>query len=85
MSQFSSHSADVKMWLECGAFGRVELSRITPTLLVGKPSHDVPACDADLVITIDGRPLRSRVNLSSGFSKRRQAARFAPVTEVAPF
>jgi hypothetical protein len=81
----SSHSADIEAWLDCGEHGCVPLSRITPTLAVAKAARDIPPCFADLVITVDGRALRNRVNLPSGFRNGRRAARMVTVDDVAPF
>jgi hypothetical protein len=88
MSQasFNSHSAEVEMWLECGSFGRVMLSRITPKSVVAKTPRDIPAGVADLVVTVDGKRLSSRVMLPSGFSKDCHLALIRPVSDAAaPF
>jgi hypothetical protein len=85
MSQLAAHSAEVEMWLECGAHGRVNLCRITPKSVVARESREIPPCFADLVVSVDGRIHRTPVNLSSGFRKGRLAALIQPVTDVAPF
>ena len=81
----SSHSAEVEAWLDCGDHGRIALSRITPTLAIAKAARDIPPCFADLVITVDGRAIRNRVNLPSGFRNGGRAARMVTVEDVAPF
>jgi hypothetical protein len=58
------------MWLDCGPYGRADLSRITPTIFVAKAVHDIPPCTAVLTVTLDGRPISTRVNIS-GFASRR--------------
>ena len=78
------HSADVSMWLDCGSYGRVELSRITPTSVVARNPRPVPTGDADLVVVVDGREMRNRVHLAKGFSKKGMALILA-VDDVAPF
>jgi hypothetical protein len=75
MSQFSSHSADVAMWLDCGHYGRMDLSRITPKSVVAKQPRDIPPCYADLVVTVDGKRFLRRVHVASGFAKGRALAR----------
>ena len=65
----SSHSADVKAWLDCGEHGRVMLSRVRPRSVVAKEPCTIPPCFAELVVTVDGHPVRSRVNLTSGFTR----------------
>lgn len=84
-SSYISHSADVEMWLDCGEHGCLFLSRVTPKSVVAKMPRDIPPCLADLVVTVDGRFLRNRVNLPSGFSQARSIARVLPVDNVAPF
>jgi hypothetical protein len=86
MSQLGSHSADIEMWLDCGPYGRVVLSRITPKSVVAKaPPRDVPPCLADLIVVVDGHRMQNRVNVTSGFSKGRLAALIQLVGDVAPF
>ena len=85
MSFYSSHSADVQMWLDCGEHGLVPLGRITPKSVVAKSSHNIPLCFADLVVTVDGLLIRSRVNRATGFSRSRRAALVYPVDDSAPF
>jgi hypothetical protein len=81
----SSHSADVKAWLDCGEHGRVMLSRVRPKSVVAKAACNIPPCFAELVVTVDGYPVRSRVNLPSGFTRGRRVARVLAVSDAAPF
>jgi hypothetical protein len=81
----SSHSADVEMWLDCGPYGTVPLARITPKAIVAKDRPDIPACEAVLVVTVDGQFIRNRVMLTSGFSRGRNFARIQPMNDVVPF
>jgi hypothetical protein len=85
MNEFGSHSAVVEMWLDCGHFGTVRLERITPKSVVAKEPCNIPPCEADLVVVVDGHPTRHRVMLTSGFSGGRLAARVQPVTDAVPF
>jgi hypothetical protein len=80
----TSHSAYVEAWLDCGEHGRVMLSRVTPKSVVAKAPHEIPPCFADLIVTVDGHPIRNRVKLPSGFTGRR-VARAVSVDDVAPF
>src|SRR3712207_6392709 len=80
-----SHSATVEMWLDCGAYGVLELSRITPRAVVAKAAREIPPCFADLIVTIDNSMHKVRVNLTGGFRKGRLAARAMPVDDAAPF
>jgi hypothetical protein len=84
MAEIGSHSADVKMWLDCGLYGEVELSRITPTSVVAKSPREIPPCIAELIVTIDGARVQNRVELR-GFSKGRAVALIRLIGEVLPF
>jgi hypothetical protein len=77
------HSAEVRMWLDCGEHGHFNLSRITPTSVVTKDAVEVPSGDADLVVTVDGHEMRSRVHVTG--SSRGRAALVLAVDHVAPF
>jgi hypothetical protein len=79
MSQPFGHSAEVLMWLDCGAHGLVELSRISPKSVVAKYAQNIPPCDADLVVTVDDHCIVKRVNIARGFPRGRQAARIRPL------
>ena len=81
----TSHSAYVEAWLDCGPYGRVMLSRVTPKSAVAKTAREIPPCFAELVVTVDGHPVRNRVRLPSGFSKGRNVARMISVDDAAPF
>ena len=72
------------MWLDCGEYGRVNLSRITPKSVVAKEAREIPPCFADLVVSVDGRIHRTPVNVS-GFTKGRLLALIRLVTDAAPF
>jgi hypothetical protein len=84
MTQLSSHSADVQIWLDCGVHGRVDLSRESPRSVVAKAPHEIPACVAELVVSVDGRCRRTLINLR-GFTKGRLAAVADSISDVAPF
>lgn len=81
----TSHSADAEAWLDCGEHGRVMLSRVTPRSVVAKAVHEIPPCDAELVVTVDGSSVRNPVRLHTGFTKGRRVARVYNVDDVAPF
>lgn len=73
------------MWLDCGEHGRLELSRISPTHVVARRPKNIPPCHADLVVVVDGREMRSKVEVPNGFHPKRRAALVLPVDLVAPF
>ena len=72
------------MWLDCGPYGKVKLERITPKSVVAKDSHEIPPCDAEIVVTVDGQFVRNQVMLTSGFSNGRRAARVQPRNDSYP-
>jgi hypothetical protein len=69
-----SHSADVKLRLDCGEYGMLALSRVSPKSIVARTPRDIPPCDAVLIVSVDGDDLRRAVHLPLGFSKARGAA-----------
>ena len=77
------HSAEVRMWLDCGEHGHIQLSRITPTSVVTRDALNVPAGDADLVVVVDGEEMRTRVHITG--SSRGRVAMVLAVDQVAPF
>lgn len=77
------HSAEVRMWLDCGDRGQIHLSRITPTSVVTRDESDVPPGDADLVVVVDGDEMRRRVHVTG--SSRGRVALVLAVDNVAPF
>lgn len=79
-----SYSADVKMWLDCGTHGEVELSRITPTNVIASRRYEIPPCFAKLVVVVDGKTMHRPVHLPGGFANSRKALAL-PVDQVAPF
>lgn len=73
------------MWLDCGPYGTVQLARITPKSVVAKERRNIPACEAELVVTVDGQFIRHKVMLTNGFSRGRNVARIQPMNDAAPF
>lgn len=72
------------MWLDCGDYGAVELSRITKRAVFARSAREIPPCLADLNVTVDGHLLTVRVHLTKGFRRGRLAARALPVHESVP-
>lgn len=82
----ASHSADVEIWLDCGQYGRIAVSRVTAKSVVTvEPPQDIPPCYARLVVTVDGHQMHDNVNVTSGFSRGRRFARVRSVNGSAPF
>jgi len=79
-----AHSAEVRIWLECEGYGRVNLTRVTPKSVVANLPLNIPPCYANLVVTVDGHRISNRVRVSSGFSNR-AVALVRAVSDAAPF
>ena len=61
----------------------MSLARVTPHSVVAQEAvHEIPPCDAELIVTVDGEPVKSRVNLLRGFSKGRIGARICLMDEM---
>jgi len=55
-------------------------------MIVAKEPRAVPAGEAEIVVTVDGRYIRTKVMLNGGFAKGRTTARIWRIRdEVAPF
>lgn len=83
----SFHSANVSIKLDCGEHGLVELSRVTPTsVYIARPvPADIPPCQADLVVIVDGQEMRRRVDIAEGLTRACQNVMALPIDQVAPF
>jgi hypothetical protein len=73
-ARYPSHSADVALWLDCGLHGRVELCRVSSTMVEAKNPRHIPPCEGFLEISVDGHLLRKRVSLPRGISAQRSGA-----------
>jgi hypothetical protein len=73
------------MWLDCGQFGKSQLSRITPNSVVLRQAFDAPPGEAQLIVRVDGKKIVRTVNLSRGVSKKRNIAIVYPLDDSSPF
>lgn len=80
----ASHSADVKIWLDCGEHGQLLLNRVTPRWVVAKIPRNIPPCMAELVVVVDGRSIFRKVHLVKGFSSENPMALALPADPL-PF
>jgi len=55
----------VELWLEC-EHGRVNLAQVGPSFVIAAQPTDIPECEADVVVCIDGRQHVRRVHLAGG-------------------
>lgn len=85
-SNYSSHSADVDLWLDCGSHGKIPLSRISPTAIVAIDRNAVfPIGPGRLVVVVDGEQTIVPVQVSPGTPSNRGSARVVVADEAAPF
>jgi len=61
------------------------LRRVGPKFVMAQAAPEIPPCFAELVVMVDGKCIRNRVNITSGFARGRRVARVLPVTSAAPF
>jgi hypothetical protein len=79
------HSAEVEMWLECGDHGLVALSQAAPTFVIAAKPVFVPACDARLIMIVDGQRFEHSVQLVNGMTTTRREATICLDESVPPF
>ena len=80
-----SYSAEIDMWLDCGSLGRLPLRQTAPTFVIVAEPRDIPACDAEIVYTIDGRPHRRAVRLVNGVSTQSVETMVLSRDAISPF
>jgi len=76
-------TTSVKMWLDCEG-SRIPLAQAGSTFVVPKTSRDMPACEANLVVCVDGKEHSRRVTLVRGMSSNERQAMILSVDDV-PF
>ncbi len=76
------YSADIDLWLEC-EHGRIPLSHTAPDFVISATPRDLPRCEADVVVSVDGKAHRRRVVLC-GMSVDEPRSAILPL-EPAPF
>jgi hypothetical protein len=79
------HSAEVAIWLECGDRGKVSLSQAAPTFVIAAKPVSLPACDARLVMVVDGNRFEHAVQLIDGMTENDRKARISLGDSVPPF
>ena len=79
------YSAEVGIWIDCGAHGRIALSQASSTFVIAAESRSVPPCDAQIILTVDGRRHSRPVMLVSGMSPANRQATVLSRDDVSPF
>ena len=70
----TSHSADVQLVLKVGT-KIYELGQIGPDAVFFASETELPPCDAEVIMTIDGREHRRQVTLPEGANPQSRSAR----------
>jgi hypothetical protein len=60
------YSAQIDMWLECDQLGPVPLSQVAPTFVIATTPVALPACNARIVLLVDGQKFERAVRLVNG-------------------
>jgi len=79
------YSADVNMWIDCGVHGCVALTHTASTFVIAADAHELPACDAELILTIDGRRYVRPIRLVNGMTRMSRKAMILSRDAIAPF
>lgn len=78
----TTHSAAVTLRFIVGE-ASYELGQVGPEMLIFQDDCEVPPCDGEVVMTIDGREYRTKVQLPDGRKRDASVARsvlIAPMT-----
>lgn len=76
-----AYSSNVRLWLDC-AYGIVPLSQTGGTFVVSVEPRQVPPCEAQIVVSVDGHEYRRPVYLIHGITPDNPVVR---VVDEAPF
>lgn len=80
-----NHSAEIDMWLDCGALGRISLSHVSSTFVVAAEAANIPACDARIILTVDGQQFVRPIKLVQGLSQSCRESMILSRDGVSPF
>jgi hypothetical protein len=73
----TGYAAEVKLWMSCA--GRIlQLSHVSTTSVIAREPIDLDPCDADVVVSVDGRESSRPVRLVHGMR------RDTPKTQICP-
>lgn len=73
------------LWIECGEFACVPLSQASSTFVIAAAPVQMPACEARIIVTVDGRRYERRVHLINGMSPDNREAMVLSLDGVSPF
>jgi hypothetical protein len=80
----ANYSADVGMWLDCFAHGKVPLAQVSSSFIIAGEPVDIPPGPAKVVVTVDGTRYERLVQLVKGLSRHARHALVEP-REQPPF
>ena len=76
------YSADVDLWMDCGAHGKVALSHAADDFVIAARAKRVPACNVQIVLVVDGHKYERPARLPLGMSADN---REAVLSDIPPF
>jgi hypothetical protein len=79
------YSAETALWMDCGHLGNITLAQAGSTFVIPVEAIDLPPCDAQIVVIVDGRVHRRKVKLAYGLSKHRREAMILACDDLCPF
>jgi hypothetical protein len=79
-----SYSAEVNLWLDCGAHGTVPLTHAAPTFVIAAIEASFPECMARVIVSIDGRRSERSVQLVNGMSPPNREAMILSHDGISP-
>lgn len=79
------HSAAIDLWLDCDHLGSVPLSQVAPTFVIASNPVALPACNARIILVIDGQKFERAVRLVNGMEPTSREAAICLHDSVSPF
>lgn len=73
------------MSMDCGPHGTVRLAQASRTFVIASEAVSIPACDARIVLTVDGERYERPVQLVDGFRASSREAMVLSDDGVSPF
>jgi hypothetical protein len=80
-----NYSAELSLWIDCGCHGKVPLSQASETFVIASAPTVLPACQARIILSVDGFLYERPVQLVDGFSANSREARVLSDVDVSPF
>jgi len=79
------YSTDVDMWLECPESDRIPLMQVGSTFIIAASPRNIAACEATVVVTVNGKYFHRAVHLVAGMSADSAETMILSRDDVSPF